>query len=163
MLLLVALGGGRARNRCVWRRPRTPFLCGESAAGRSEGEAGYWVCLPASFLCGFSRQRRTDAAYIAFSPFPCPFPLSECNKAVRRGSTVVGIQGKDCVVIAVEKRAIAKYVEASLSICLLEDRLRLTQTLVYASRGCYLTGSRTLARSDRSWRSTTAPRWRLPG
>lgn len=29
-------------------------------------------------------------------------------QAVRRGSTVVGIQGKDCVVLAVEKRAIAK-------------------------------------------------------
>ena len=31
-----------------------------------------------------------------------------CTQAVRRGSTVVGIQGKDCVVLAVEKRAIAK-------------------------------------------------------
>ena len=34
------------------------------------------------------------------------FPLQ--RQAVRRGSTVVGIQGKDCVVLAVEKRAIAK-------------------------------------------------------
>lgn len=30
------------------------------------------------------------------------------KKAVRRGSTVVGIQGKNCVVLAVEKRAVAK-------------------------------------------------------
>lgn len=29
-------------------------------------------------------------------------------KAVRRGSTVVGVQGENCVVVAVEKRAIAK-------------------------------------------------------
>jgi hypothetical protein len=38
---------------------------------------------------------------------PC-FYFSFLYQAVRRGSTVVGIQGKDCVVLAVEKRAIAK-------------------------------------------------------
>jgi 20S proteasome subunit alpha 4 len=44
---------------------------------------------------------------------PSPSFLSMQNKqAVRRGSTVVGIQGKDCVVLAVEKRAIAKYVHS---------------------------------------------------
>ena len=31
------------------------------------------------------------------------------KQAVRRGSTVVGIQAADCVILAVEKRAIAKY------------------------------------------------------
>ncbi len=34
--------------------------------------------------------------------------MNHVRQAVRRGSTVVGVQGKDVVVLAVEKRAIAK-------------------------------------------------------
>uniref|UniRef100_A0A1I8C309 Proteasome subunit alpha type n=1 Tax=Meloidogyne hapla TaxID=6305 RepID=A0A1I8C309_MELHA len=66
-----------------------------------------------------------DRSITIFSPDGRLFQVDYAQEAVKKGSTAVGVKGKDCIVIGVEKHVMAAFAGLSADARVLIDRARI--------------------------------------